>query len=115
MEELAKQIQSHVDAHSDPANASWPDSRFHTQVLSLRRHLARQMKEFMETESAQRRFRGRAWWNAGGAGGDVAAAGGKVQALGGDGAGRGKAEKERGRGRGKGKQAGGGSVVPPAK
>ena len=65
----------------------------------------------METEPAQRRFRGRVWWNAGGAGGDGAAAG-KVQTPGTDGAGRVKADKGRGRGRGKGKKAGG-SVVPP--
>ena len=54
-----------------------------------------------ETEPAQRRFRGRVWWSACGAGGDGAGAGGKVQAPGTDGAGRGKADKGRGRSRGK--------------
>ena len=53
------------------------------------------------------------WWNAGGAGGNVATAGGKVQAPGADGAGRGRADKSRGRGRGKGNKAGGG-VLPVA-
>ena len=36
---------------------------------SLRRLVARHVKELRETEPAQRRFRGRAWWNSGGAGG----------------------------------------------
>ena len=72
----------------------------------LRRHVARQINHFKETEPAQRRFRGRVWWNAGGAGGDGAVAGGKVSAPGADGAGRGNADKGRGRGRGEGKIAG---------
>ena len=55
----------------------------------------------METEPAQRRFRGRVWWNAGGAGGEGAACGGEVQAPGTDGAGRGRADKGRGQGHGK--------------
>ena len=49
---------------------------------SLRRHVARQIKEFGEIDPAQRRFRGRTWWNSGGSGGDGADAGGKVQAPG---------------------------------
>ena len=52
-------------------------------------------------------------WNAGGAGGDGAVAGDKVQAPGVDGVGRVNADKGRCRGRGKGKKAGGGGVVPP--
>ena len=63
---------------------------------SLRRHVAPQIKEFRETEPSQRRFRGHMRWNAGGAGGDGAAAGGKVQAPRADGAGRGNADKGRG-------------------
>ena len=110
-------------AYSDPEKVSWADSRFYTRsrqagdalVPSLWRHVARQMKYFWETELAQRRFRGRVWWIAGGAGGDVAAAGGKVQAPGADGAGRGNADKGRGRDRGIGKKASGGGVPPPAK
>ena len=109
MEELARQVQSYVDAYSDPDNVSWTDSRFYAGsrraggalVPSLRRHVTRQVKDFMETEPAQRRFRGRVWWNAGGAGGDGAACGGKVQAPGTDGAGRGRADKGRGQGHGK--------------
>ena len=66
-------------------------------VPSLRRHVARQI---METEPAQRRFRGRVWWNASGAGGDEAGAGGKVQAPRTDCAGRGEADEGLGRGRG---------------
>ena len=30
MEDLARQIQSYVDAYSDPNNVSWADSRFYT-------------------------------------------------------------------------------------
>ena len=52
-------------------------------------------KGFKETEPAQRRLRGRVWCYAGGAGGDGAVAGGKLQAPGADGAGRGKADKGR--------------------
>ena len=78
-------IQSFVDAYSHPDNVSWADSRFYTGsrragdalVPSLRRHVARQIKDFQKTEPAQRRFRGRVWWNAIGAG-----AGGNVQAPG---------------------------------
>ena len=77
-----------VDANSGPNDVSWADSRFYTGsrragdalVPSLRRHVARKLKVFNETEPAQRRFRGRVWWNAGGAGSDGAGAGGKVQA-----------------------------------
>ena len=58
MEELARQIQSYVDANSDPDNVSWADSRFYTGsrragdalVPSLRRHVARQIKDFKETK-----------------------------------------------------------------
>ena len=79
-----RQIQSYIDAYSDHDNVSLADSRFHTGsrragdalVPSLRRHVARQMKDFRETEPAQRRFRGRVWLNAGGVGGDSAGAGG---------------------------------------
>ena len=35
------------------------------------------VRKHVETEPAQRRFRGRVWWNAGGAGGDGAVAGGQ--------------------------------------
>ena len=63
MEELARQIQSYVDAYSDPDNVSWADSRFYAGsrragdvvVPSLWRHVARQL--ISRTESAQRRFR----------------------------------------------------------
>ena len=79
---------------------------------SLRRHVARQIKDLTETEPGQRRSRGRVWWNAAGAGDDGSGAGGKVQVPGVDGAGRGKAVQDRGRGRGKGKKFGGGSVPP---
>ena len=52
MEELARQMQSSVDAYNDPDNVSWSDSRFYTGsrragdalVPSLRRHGARQVK-----------------------------------------------------------------------
>ena len=115
MEELARQIQSSVDACSDPDIVSWADSRFNTGsrragdalVEFLRRHVACPIKAFMEIEPAQRRFRGRVWWYAGGACADGAGAGGDV--------GRGKADKGRGRGRGKGEMAGGGVVPPLAK
>ena len=81
-------VQSNVDAHSDPDNVSWAGARFYTGsrragdalAPSLRRHVARQTKDFRETETAQRRFRGRVWLNAG-AGGDGAGAGGKVRPL----------------------------------
>ena len=51
----------------DPDNVSWADSRFYTGsrragdvlVPSLRRHVARQINQFRETEPAQRRFRRR--------------------------------------------------------
>ena len=121
MEELTRQIQSYVDAFSDPDNTSWCLLHvFYTcsrlWFPSLRRHVARQIKEFRETEPAQQRFRGRAWWNSGGSGGDGAAAGGKVQARVADFAGRGKADKGRARECGKGRKAVGGGVVPqPAK
>ena len=80
MEELARQIQSHVDACNDSDNVSWSDSRFCTSsrragdslVPSLRRHVA---------ESAQRRFRRRKWWSCGRSSGDGAAGGGKVNAA----------------------------------
>ena len=96
------------------------DSHFYTSsrraadalVQSVRRDVSRQIKEFRETEPGQRRFRGRAWWNSGGSGGDRAATGSKVQASVADCAGRGKAGKVRVRGHGKGTQAGGGGVVP---
>ena len=58
--------------------------------VGLRRHVARQIKEYRETEPSQRRFRGRAWWNFGISGGD-GSAWSKVQALVTDGAGRGEA------------------------
>ena len=65
MEEPARQIQGCVDAHSDPDHMSWADSRYYTGfrragalVPSLRRHVAPQIKDFKETELAQRRFRG---------------------------------------------------------
>ena len=82
MEELARQIQSHVDAYSDPDNVSWADSHFYTGsrrlgydlAPSIRRHVARHIKDFMETERAQRRFRGRVWCNAAGVGGNGGAA-----------------------------------------
>ena len=119
--ELARQRQSYVDAHSDPDSASWADSRFDTGsrrsgdalVPSLRRHVAHLIKDVKETDLAQRRSRGRVWWNAGGAGGDRTGAGETVQAPEAEGAGCGKADKGRGRGRGKGKKASGGSVVSP--
>ena len=77
MEELARQIQSHVDVCNDSDNVSWSDSRFCTSsrragdslVPSLRRHVA---------EPAQRRFRRRKWWSCGRSSGDCAAGGGKV-------------------------------------
>ena len=76
VEELARQIESSVDAWNDRDNVRSSDSRFYTGsrragdalVPSMRRHVARQIKEFRETEPAQRRFRGRAWWNSGGSG-----------------------------------------------
>ena len=114
MEELARQIQRCVDAHSDPDNVSCSGSRFYTGsrrpgdalVPSKRRHVARQIKDFWETESAHGGFRGHTWWNSGGSGSDGASAGGKVQAPGADG------DKGRGRGRGNVKKGGGGGVVP---
>ena len=100
MEELVRQVAV-LDACSGPDNKSWSDSRFYTGsrraadalVPSLRRHVDRQIKEFRGTEPS-RRFRGRAWWNAGGPGGDGLAVGDKVQAPGADGAGRGKAVED---------------------
>ena len=79
MEELARHIQSYIHAYSD---AFYTGSRRAGDALvpSSRRHDARQIKDFKETEPAQRRFSG--WWNAGGAAGDGAAAEGKVQAPG---------------------------------
>ena len=72
MEEPARQSQTDVDAHSDLDNVSWADSRFDTRsrkdgdaLVPSSRRVARQTKEFKETEPAQRRFRGRVWWNAG--------------------------------------------------
>ena len=67
------------------------------------------VKDFKETEPAQRRSRGRVWWNVGGVGGDSAGAGGQVQAPGADGAGRGEAGKAWGEER---RPVAG--VVPPA-
>ena len=86
VEELARQILICVDATSGPGNVSVSDSRFYigskragdALVPSLRRHVARQIKDFKETEPAQRRSRGRVWWNASGAGGDGTGARGKV-------------------------------------
>ena len=60
MEELAKLIQSYVDAYSDPDNESWADSRFYigsqragdALVPSLRRHVARQIKENDDPDDA---------------------------------------------------------------
>ena len=106
VEEQARQIHSNVDAHSVPDNVSWSGRAGDALIPSLRRHVARQIKEFRETEPAQRRFRGSVWWSVGGVGGDGAVVGGKVLVLGADGAGSGKADKERGRGCGKGKKAG---------
>ena len=83
-----------------------------TLTPSLRRHVARQINEFRETEPAQPRSHGRMWWYAGVAGGDDAADGCKAHARGADGAERGKADKGRARGLVKGKKAVGGSVVP---
>ena len=65
-----------------PDNMSWADSRFYAGsrragdalVPSLRRHVARQINDFKETE---RRFRGRVWWYASGAGGTALALEGK--------------------------------------
>ena len=54
---------------------SGADSRFYTG--SRPAGVARQTKDFKETEPAQRRFCGRVWWHAGGAGGDGAVAGAK--------------------------------------
>ena len=107
MEELARQIQCHLDAYSELHNVSWADSRLYTGsrragdalVPSLRRHVARHIKEFRETEPTQRRSRGRVWWYAGGAGGDDAADWDKVRAPTVDGTGRVKADKSRARGR----------------
>ena len=52
VEELARQIQSSVDAYSGPDNVSWSESRLYTGswraggalVPSLRRHVARQIE-----------------------------------------------------------------------
>ena len=87
-------MRIHDDNYTDPLNVSGLESRFYmgslgagdALVLAPRRHVARQMNEFREP--AQRRFRGRVWLYAGGAGGDDAAAGGKVQVPGVDGTGR---------------------------
>ena len=73
MVELARQMQSYVRAYSDPDNVGLSDSRFYTgsrweanaPVPSLRLNVARQIKEFRETEPTQRRFRAQAWWNSG--------------------------------------------------
>ena len=62
MEELARQIQSHVDPYSDPDNVSRADSRFYAGlrragdalVPSLRWHVDRQFKNVKETERVQR-------------------------------------------------------------
>ena len=81
------------------------------QVTSLPLHVGRHIKEFGETEVAQRRFRGRAWWNAGEAA--TLPPSEAVLAPGADGTGRGKPDEGRGRGRGKAKKAGCGSAVPP--
>ena len=89
VEELARQIRIYVVVCGDPGNMSWSDSRFHTESNRAGDAWCR-----LYTEPAERRFRGRVWWNASGVGGDGAGAGGKVQA--------------RGRGRGKRKKAGGG-------
>ena len=55
MEEPARQIQSYVHAYSDLDNEGWADSRFYTGfwwvgdalVPSLRRHVARQIRDFL--------------------------------------------------------------------
>ena len=55
-----EEIQSFVDANSDSDNVSWSDSLFYTgsrRAASLRRHVARQIKDFRETEPAPRLFR----------------------------------------------------------
>ena len=71
--------------------------------------VARQI-DCKETETAQRRFRGRVveCWRCKRR---RCGAGGKVQAPGADGVGRGKVDKCRGRGRGKGKKAGAGPAT----
>ena len=106
MEELARPIQSSVDAYSYPDNVSWSDSR----------------SALGELETPWCRLFGGTLLDQSSSSGkpsspnDVAAAGGKVQAPGADGPGRVKADKGRSRGRGKGKKASGRGVVsPPAK
>ena len=90
MVDIARQIQIYVDVSSDLGSVSWTVSRLYigshragdALVPSLRRHVARQINEVRETVPAQRRSRGRVWRYAGGAGGDDAADGCKVHALG---------------------------------
>ena len=63
MEELARQIRIFVVVCSDPGKMSWSDSRFFAEshragdalVPVPRRHVARQIYEFRETEPSQRR------------------------------------------------------------
>ena len=76
MAELARQIPSYVDAYSDVDNVIWADELETPWYRLFGGTLPGQIKDFKETEPAQRRSRGRVWWNARGFGGDGAGAGG---------------------------------------
>ena len=62
----ARETDTEQRSCSDPDNVSPGDA----QIPSLR-HVARQIQDFKETEPGQRRFRGRVWWCADGAGGGM--------------------------------------------
>ena len=114
--ELARQIQSHVNAYSDLDHVSWCDSRFDTGsrragdtlAAFVRWHTDRRIEVILETQPAHPSFGGQVVWYDGGTGHVVVAPGSKVQPPGAGKAGRGRAGGVRFRGEEDGMKAGGG-------